>query len=197
MNNFNDTQKAFKKAADEIVELHSKKNENYGNSFSKLYDELGEMAGLVPLYNKLDRLTNLVKGKQNYFESKEDTLKDLASYALMMLVEVRRKENEKTQEISGAEELNKYSSTINYTPAESIYGVKVTPFATAPSTNDACFFTDAQQSIINNVVADHSVSKTITPNDVVTLRTPNKGGFSVNTSATETSSDAKSLDFGL
>lgn len=93
-----DTQAAFKKAADEIVELHSKKNENYGNSFSKLYDELGEMSGLVPLYNKLDRLTNLVKGKQNYFESKEDTLMDLASYALMMLVEIRRKKAEETAE---------------------------------------------------------------------------------------------------
>lgn len=196
MDTFDDTQKAFKKAADEIVELHSKKNENYGNSFSKLFNELGEMAGLVPLYNKLDRLTNLVKGKQNYFESKEDTLKDLASYALMMLVEIRRKEDEKTHEVCGAKELNKYNDTVNYTPVGSIHGVKVTPSAT-PSIDNTCFCTEAEQPIINNVVADHSILKTATPNDYVTLRTPNKGGFSVNTSTTETTTDTKSLDLGL
>lgn len=196
MNIFDDTQKAFKEAANEIVELHSKKNENYGNSFSKLFNELGEMAGLVPLYNKLDRLTNLVKGKQNYFESKEDTLKDLASYALMMLVEIRRKENENTQEISEMRELNKYNDAINYTPAGPIYNVKTTPLAT-PSINDTCFYTEAKEPIINNIVADHSILKTITPNDVIPLRTPNKGGFSVNASATETATEVKSLDFGL
>ena len=93
-----DTNKEFEKIAKELVDLHTKKNSNYGNSYSKLYDELGEIAALVPLHNKLDRLTNLVKGGQNYFESKEDTLRDLASYAIMMLVEMHRKLNEKDNE---------------------------------------------------------------------------------------------------
>lgn len=93
-----DTNKEFEKIAKELVDLHTKKNSNYGNSYSKLYDELGEIAALVPLHNKLDRLTNLVKGDQNYFESKEDTLKDLASYAIMMLVEMHRKINKKRED---------------------------------------------------------------------------------------------------
>lgn len=93
-----DTNKEFEKIAKELVDLHTKKNSNYGNSYSKLYDELGEIAALVPLHNKLDRLTNLVKGGQNYFESKEDTLRDLASYAIMMLVEMHRKANEKRED---------------------------------------------------------------------------------------------------
>ena len=93
-----DTNKEFEKIAKELVDLHTKKNSNYGNSYSKLYDELGEIAALVPLHNKLDRLTNLVKGGQNYFESKEDTLRDLASYAIMMLVEMHRKADEKDNE---------------------------------------------------------------------------------------------------
>lgn len=92
-----DTNKEFEKIAKELVDLHTKKNSNYGNSYSKLYDELGEIAALVPLHNKLDRLTNLVKGGQKYFESKEDTLKDLASYAIMMLVEMHRKTNKKRE----------------------------------------------------------------------------------------------------
>ena len=87
----NKTQCTFADVANELIELYNKKNDNYGNSYSKLFDDLGEIAGLVPLHNKLDRLTNLVKNpNSNHFESEEDTLKDLASYAIMMLVELRR-----------------------------------------------------------------------------------------------------------
>lgn len=92
-----DVNEEFRKAAEEIVELHTKKNENYGNSFSELFKKLGKTSGLVPLWNKLDRLTTLVSSKSsvNHFESEEDTLKDLASYALMRLVELRRDNKEK------------------------------------------------------------------------------------------------------
>lgn len=44
----------FKKIVDEMVELFAKKNANYGSSFEKLYKELGPIAGLVPLHNKLE-----------------------------------------------------------------------------------------------------------------------------------------------
>lgn len=75
----------------EMEKLYQLKNSNYGNSFSKLYQDLGPIAGLVPLHNKLDRLTNLVKGGQNNFESIEDTLIDLANYAIMNLIELKDK----------------------------------------------------------------------------------------------------------
>ena len=45
----------------------------------------------LPLHNKLDRLTNLVKGGHNNFESLEDTFKDLACYAVMNLIEMELK----------------------------------------------------------------------------------------------------------
>lgn len=44
----------------------------------------------MPLHNKLDRLTNLVKGGRNDFESIEDSLIDLANYAIMNVIEMRR-----------------------------------------------------------------------------------------------------------
>ena len=78
----------FKKIVNEMTDLFNKKNANYGNSFEKLYKELGPIAGLVPLHNKLDRATNLVKGGKNDFESLEDTFKDLANYAIMNLIEL-------------------------------------------------------------------------------------------------------------
>ena len=75
----------------EMYDLYKKKNANYGNSFTKLYEDLGPVAGLVPLHNKLDRLTNLVKGGKNDFESIEDTLIDLANYAIMNIIEYEKR----------------------------------------------------------------------------------------------------------
>lgn len=80
----------FEKITSKMNELHHKKNSNYGNSFSKLWDELGPISGLIPLYNKLHRASNLVKGNQNDFESLEDTFIDLANYAIMNLLEMER-----------------------------------------------------------------------------------------------------------
>ena len=72
-----------------MYNLYIKKNENYGNSFGKLYEDLGPISGLVPLHNKLNRLTSLIKGSKNNFESIEDTLIDLANYAIMNLIELK------------------------------------------------------------------------------------------------------------
>lgn len=82
----------FKKITTEMAELYAKKNSNYGDSFGKLCEDLGLIAGLVPLHNKLDRLTNLIKGGENNFESIRDTLIDLANYAIMNLIEFEDKE---------------------------------------------------------------------------------------------------------
>ncbi len=77
----------FKEITTEMAELYAKKNSNYGDSFGKLCEDLGLIAGLVPLHNKLDRLTNLIKGGENNFESIRDTFIDLANYAIMNLIE--------------------------------------------------------------------------------------------------------------
>lgn len=84
----------FRELTTGMADLFEKKNANYGNSFSKLYEDLGPVAGLVPLHNKLDRATNLVKGGKNDFESLEDTFIDLANYSIMNVLELRRR-NEK------------------------------------------------------------------------------------------------------
>lgn len=91
--------KRFREIVNELADLYEKKNHNYGDSFGKLYDDLGPVAGLVPLHNKLDRVTNLIKGDTNHFESIEDTLRDLANYSIMNLIELERtKLNNSTEE---------------------------------------------------------------------------------------------------
>lgn len=81
----------FKQITSNMADVYDKKNRNYGDSFSKLIDELGLIAGLVPLHNKLSRATSLIKGDKNEFESLEDTLLDLANYSLMLLMEVENR----------------------------------------------------------------------------------------------------------
>ena len=80
--------KRFREIVNKMADLYEKKNNNYGDSFGKLYEDLGPLAGLVPLHNKLDRATSLVKGNKNNFESLEDTFKDLACYAIMNIIEM-------------------------------------------------------------------------------------------------------------
>lgn len=97
----------FKKIVDTMYELYKKKNANYGNSFEKLYNDLGPIAGIVPLHNKLDRLTNLIKGGHNDFESLEDTLTDLANYAVLNIMELQKAEEKEIESlVAGNEEVN-------------------------------------------------------------------------------------------
>ena len=85
----------FRSIVNKMADLYEKKNSNYGDSFGQLYKELGPTAGLVPLWNKLHRATSLIKGDENHFESLEDTLKDLACYAIMNLIEMKVEQESK------------------------------------------------------------------------------------------------------
>ena len=78
----------FREIVNNMADLYEKKNQNYGNSFGELFENLGPTSGLVPLWNKLHRATSLIKGNKNNFESLEDTFKDLACYAIMNLIEI-------------------------------------------------------------------------------------------------------------
>jgi hypothetical protein len=84
-----DKAKMFREIVNEMADLYEKKNANYGDSFGQLFDALGPISGLVPLHNKLDRATSLIKGNKNNFESLEDTFKDMACYAIMNLMEMK------------------------------------------------------------------------------------------------------------
>ena len=78
----------FTNITNTMNQTYKQKNENYGDSFGELYKKLGPKSGLVPLYNKLNRLTELLNNPEsNHFESIEDTIKDLACYAVMNLIE--------------------------------------------------------------------------------------------------------------
>ena len=74
----------------ELNATYEAKNKDYGNSFGELRKELGEKVILVRLGDKYKRLVQLLDNKEytpKVAESIDDTLLDLANYAIMELVE--------------------------------------------------------------------------------------------------------------
>lgn len=84
----------FKKIADDICELYKVKDRCYANSFGDTYHKLGIISAVTRISDKYNRLCNLATNKDidNLGESLEDTLKDMAAYCIMTIMEI---ENEK------------------------------------------------------------------------------------------------------
>lgn len=80
---------------EEIHDLYELKNHDYGDSFGKGFKEYGLIMPVIRLEDKLNRFKQLVNGEGMVKdESVEDTLIDLANYAIMTVLEMREKENE-------------------------------------------------------------------------------------------------------
>ena len=72
----------------EMVSTHERKNSDYGDAAYKGYKKYGDYYFLVQLSNKLSRLESLTVNntrQQVLDESIDDTLMDMANYAIMYL----------------------------------------------------------------------------------------------------------------
>lgn len=130
-----DKAKMFREIVNEMADLYEKKNANYGDSFGQLFDALGPVSGLVPLHNKLDRATSLIKGNKNNFESLEDTFKDMACYAIMNLIEMKIR----NQKVTATGTLTTFPGVVELNPS-TITTVK-DPCAGCPWNQNALFGT--------------------------------------------------------
>ncbi len=76
----------------ELNDIYTKKNHDYGDSFHTTYLEEGMAMPRIRLSDKLNRFKSLTKSKdvtrQVNDESIRDTLLDLANYALMTVLEL-------------------------------------------------------------------------------------------------------------
>lgn len=103
----------FKEIVAEMATLYENKNKDYGDSFGKSIKEHGNIAGIVRLEDKFNRLKSLLNSNERpNYESVSDTLTDLANYAIMMRIELECKVDEdlssfKSLSEEEAESLNK------------------------------------------------------------------------------------------
>ena len=97
-NNFeqsNEDCKSFKAITDKMSDIYRRKNHDYGNAFSEMYDELGINYGYGKIREKVNRIKTLKDNEaQVANEPLEDALLDCANYCILTLMEYqKRKEN--------------------------------------------------------------------------------------------------------
>lgn len=75
---------------DELHKIYVAKNKDYGDSFGESVDEFGIIAGVIRIGDKYNRLKTLAKGHEPLVndESMIDTLKDMANYCLLTIIEL-------------------------------------------------------------------------------------------------------------
>lgn len=80
----------FMKYTDKMKDLYIRKNHDYGDSVSKTFDEYGLVSFLVRMDDKMNRIKTLNKIQDTAVrgEKIEDTLLDLANYAILALTEI-------------------------------------------------------------------------------------------------------------
>lgn len=80
-----------KQLLDDIHDMYIRKNYDYGDSFGKSIDEWGYISAIVRMSDKWNRLTEIFKDGEVQVsdETVEDTLLDLANYALMTVMKLR------------------------------------------------------------------------------------------------------------
>ena len=85
--------KEFVSICKEMADLYASKNWDYGDSFGKSFEEWGMTMACIRLTDKLNRLCALTKsGEQRVQDERiEDTLRDLANYSIMTLIELERR----------------------------------------------------------------------------------------------------------
>ena len=80
----------------ELHETYVKKNHDYGDSFSRIFQSLGILSAVTRIGDKYHRLCSLAtKPAEERLvknESIVDTLMDMANYCLMTVVELKEEE---------------------------------------------------------------------------------------------------------
>lgn len=91
----------FEQVTNKLHQIYLKKNSDYGSSFDELYDAFGIQSSVIRLTDKLNRLKNLTKKDTLCCcteESIDDTLMDLANYAILTLMKRRYDAQKKHEE---------------------------------------------------------------------------------------------------
>lgn len=80
--------------------LYAERNEKYGDSFSKTFQEYGPTVALIRLEDKLNRVKSLISNGLDGSDGESiiDTLKDLSNYSNMTIIELTSSNEEANQD---------------------------------------------------------------------------------------------------
>ena len=81
-----------KSICEELNQIYSSKNKDYGDSFTKSFEKYGLTSSAIRLGDKFYRFENLINSDKLLVkdESIEDTLMDMANYCIMTLIEIEQ-----------------------------------------------------------------------------------------------------------
>ena len=87
----------FKEITDNMSDTYKRKNHDYGNAFSEMYDELGINYGYGKIREKVNRIKTLKDNEaQVANEPLEDALLDCANYCILTLMEYQKRKEHGT-----------------------------------------------------------------------------------------------------
>ena len=87
----------FSEITDKMSDTYKRKNHDYGNAFSEMYDELGINYGYGKIREKVNRIKTLKDNEaQVANEPLEDALLDCANYCILTLMEYQKREKHGT-----------------------------------------------------------------------------------------------------
>lgn len=93
----NEDYKSFKAITDKMSDTYKRKNHDYGNAFSEMYDELGINYGYGKIREKVNRIKTLKDNEaQVANEPLEDALLDCANYCILTLMEYQKRKEHGT-----------------------------------------------------------------------------------------------------
>ena len=88
---------AFKAITDKMSDTYKRKNHDYGNAFSEMYDELGINYGYGKIREKVNRIKTLKDNDEQVAnEPLEDALLDCANYCILTLMEYQKRKKHGT-----------------------------------------------------------------------------------------------------
>lgn len=94
--------KQFEDILGKMNGMFRRKNHDYGNAFHNIFLKRGWDYALGLMENKINRIDSLSdKEPEVVGESIEDSLLDLANYAILTLMEVRRRQSKTPERIPG------------------------------------------------------------------------------------------------
>ena len=104
MAEYNKQVEQFKLLTSEMISTYTRKNRDYGNSFSRMCEEYGHTYPIIHLDEKLARVKSILLNGDNAVkgETAIDSLLDLACYSLMTIMELQEQQEPRTYTLTGA-----------------------------------------------------------------------------------------------